>query len=78
MLTIFEEIQLRRLREFTEACLVAIFAAGGVALICAVIALCGGPREFYCVAAFEGLVALIAWAVRRPARRRQLELEEFL
>jgi hypothetical protein len=54
-----------------SACLIGQIAAGAIVVLCLLIVLCGGPRGFLPVAAFEAVVGLLFWALEQQLRRRR-------
>ena len=78
MLTIFEEIELHRVREHAGACCVGFWLCLVVIVGCLAIEAGGGPRACGQVAAFESFVCVLFFAAWRRLRRRQRKLEEFL
>ncbi len=78
MLTIFEEVQLHRLREQADMCLAGCGASGVVGGACLVIVANGGPHACLPAALFEAFVGLGFFASWIRLRRRQRQLEELI
>lgn len=70
-----EDLELQRLRDLVAACLIGQYAAGAVALFCALLVRLGGPDGFLNVSLFELVVMLLFAALWRRLRARLQRLE---